>query len=488
MVSVEKNMSFLKQSDGTMWNFSYDKSLGIIYKIYKENKWSDYNLLTSKTKGKYSVTLLQNDTICIVYENLAGEVIMKLYTNDKWTRYYIITNNDKGKIDINFKTIVYENHLFIFFSVYNKDTNLVTIYSNLIDEEGNLSSPLLIDEITFENNVIFSIYPSNKESIYIIYQKKESNYILGYKVFNRNSKGWSNFNKIDESLFQFKDYYLLFYKDYFHSIYTKIDNNKIYSLNYCKGNLSSNKYITISRHKNITSSSLFIAGDHIWCFWIRYNEIFSTVSIDGGETFSKPNQDYLINSLSLYKASYISNFSENNHIVCMGEIFAENIDSPNILLVDDIYGLINKQTENAFYSFDLQYFISSFKVSNKISNINFLEKDLLIKEQNDIIDNQKNKLISYENKLMSYENKFNSISNLIRSFNENSFQLNEGISLLQDNLEEKGKELNELKKMFTEKEIELELLKNELKNTKLKKNSTFHIKKVLAKLFSNPKA
>ena len=136
MVSVEKNMSFLKQSDGTMWNFSYDKNLGIIYKIYKENKWSNYDLLTSKTKGKYSVALLQNDTICVVYENFAGEVIMKLYTNEKWNHYYIVTNDDKVKIDVNFKTIVYENHLFIFFSVYNKDTNLVTIYSNLIDEKG----------------------------------------------------------------------------------------------------------------------------------------------------------------------------------------------------------------------------------------------------------------------------------------------------------------------------------------------------------------
>ena len=42
--------------------------------------------------------------------------------------------------------------------------------------------------------------------------------------------------------------------------------------------------------------------------------------------------------------------------------------------------------------------------------------------------------------------------------------------------------------MFTEKEIELELLKNELKNTKLQKNTTFDIKKVLSKLFSNLKA
>jgi hypothetical protein len=488
MISVEKNLYFLKQSDGTIWNFAYDKRLGIIYKIYRDDKWLNYSVLTRETTGKYSAELLPNDKICIIYESLTGQLIMKLFNNSKWKSHYLVNTSDNEKIDIYFKTIVNNNNLFLFYSIYNKDKNIVSIYSNLIDEKGTSNSQSLIDQINFEHNILFSLCPANDDNIYIMYQLKENNYILGYKIFNMNSRSWSEFYKIDSSLFKFEEYSLLYFRENFHSIYTKTDANKSNYLNYCKGNLSSHNYTTISRNKNIITSSLFIIGDYIWCFWLKNNELISTVSLNEGASFSKPYQSDIIHSKTLYKVSYISNFLENNHTKHMGEVFIENINSPNLLLIDTIFGLIDERTKNTSHSFYLHYFISSSKVNNEIpSKVNNIitkidspEKDLLIKEQKDTIEQQKNKLLSYENK-------FNSINELVNIFNENSLQLYEGVSTLQDNLDDKNKKYHELRKIYYEKETELELLKSQLKKINLQKSSIFDIKKIFTNLFSSNK-
>lgn len=488
MISIKKDMYFLKQSDGTILNFAYDERLGIIYKIYQEDKWSNYSVLTRETTGKYSAELLQNDKICIIYESLTGQLIMKLFNNSKWKSHYLVTTSDNEKIDIYFKTIVNNNNLFLFYSIYNKDKNIVSIYSNLIDEKGNSNSQSLIDQINLEHNILFSLCTTNDNNIYIMYQLKENKYILGYKIFNINSRSWSEFYKIDSSLFQFEEYSLLYFKDNFHSIYTKTDDNKSNFLNYCKGNLSSHNYTTITRNKNIITSSLFVIGDYIWCFWLKNNELISTVSLNEGASFSKPYQSDIIHSSTLYKVAYISNFLENNHTKHMGEVFIENINSPNLLLIDTIFGLIDERTKNTSYSFYLHYFISTSKVNkdipsksnNIITKIDSTEKDLLIKEQKDTIEKQKNKLLSYENK-------FNSINELVTIFNENSLQLYEGVSTLQDNLEDKEKKYGELRKIYYEKETELKLLKSELKKISLQKSSAFDIKRLFTKLFSSSK-
>lgn len=474
MTSVEKNIYVLKESNGTIWNFLYDKRLGITYKIYEENKWSNISILTKKTTGKYAINLLPNDTIYLIYENFNKQLIMKIYTNKKWSSNYIVKNLGNDEVDIYFKTIFIKNDLILFCSIYNKDTNVLTITSYIFDNKYNLGLPLLVDKFPFENNINFSLLSIN-DTVYIMYQKKENKYTLGYKVYNTNSKIYSEFYKIDESLGLFKDYYLFSFKDELHSIYIKIDDNKSYLLNYCKNTSSLNNCISIFKSNSNFSSSTFIVGKYIWCFWIKGNKLFSTVSIDGGNSFIKPYQVDELNDSKIYKAYYISNFLENKNIICLGEAFTINTNSPNLLIIDNIYELIYKHSQYSSYRFYLLYFTSFLNIEDDSINIGSSEKDILIQKQNDIIKKQKTKLLSHENKL-------NSIKNLIEKFNENTYQLNENLSFLQDDLSNKEAKLNEFKKLYVEKEIELQLLKKETKTMKFKKINSIDFKKILSKL------
>lgn len=467
-MELEKEMYILKQSDGSIWNFIYDKKLGITYRLYEETKWSNYHILTCESTGKYSISLLANDNICVIYESFDKHLVLKIYTNQNWNSYNILENDNDDRIEIYFKTIINKNNLILFYSVYNRYSKDLTLLSNLIDDKGILHSSSLIDTFKTENNILFYPCPSDNDIMYVMYQKTDDNYILGYKVLDNHSITWSKFYKVDESSSPFKEYYLLSCKDKLHSIYTKIDKSDTYSLTYY--NCTTNKYINIIRNKNINSSSLFISDRYIWCFWIRNNELFSTVSIDDGISFSKPYKTESIDYLKLYKVTYLSNFLENKNLLFLGEVFAFDIHSPKLLVIDNIFGIVYKYTKNTSYSFYLLYFISSINTDNQYIKNDFSGKEVLIQNQNNVIEEQNNKLISYKNK-------FKSINELLKEFNENSLKLNEYILFLEESIDNK-------EKIIHENEIELDLLKKENENNKLKKASKFNIKNIFLKLIS----
>jgi len=90
-------------------------------------------------------------------------------------------------------------------------------------------------------------------------------------------------------------------------------------------------------------------------------------------------------------------------------------------------------------------------------------------------------------KLQYCENKLKTINNSMANFNENKNQLNEGISFLQDSLIIKEKRLNELEALYVEKEEELELLRQEVKNMKKKKSYILNLKRLFSKIVSSLK-
>lgn len=476
MVSLEKNMYILKQSDSTIWKFSYDKNFGIIYETCRKDIWSDYNILTQTSTGNFSVDLLKDDKICLIYEDLDGNLIIYLYDNIKWQSHYISRNNKKNKINIYFKTLSFKNDLILFYSIYNSNSNILTIASQLIDENRNLNSPTLIDKINLDYDTPFYLYVSKENKLYIMYQKQENNHLLGYKVLNNYSMPWSKFNIIDKGSSPFKEYSLLCLKNTIHCLYIKKDYDNSPSLIHYKRNFSFYKYQNISYDNNIISSAFFIVGEHIWCMWIRNNEIYSSVSIDDGDTFSNPPQLEELLDSSIFKGTYISNSLENGKGICIGEIFIQSSGFPQILVLDNIYGIIHRSYKNSSYLFYFQYLLSNTNKEDNYQSYN-KENDYLIEHLNNVIKEQENNLLSYENKLKL-------INNNLKTFNDNKNELTKGIQLLQSNLEAKEKRLDELEIIYSEKEKELEILKKELNNVNPQEIDSFDLKKIFDKFSS----
>jgi hypothetical protein len=209
---------------------------------------------------------------------------------------------------------------------------------------------------------------------------------------------------------------------------------------------------------------------------MQNNQIYSTVSIDHGEVFSIPPQAELIETSSIFKATYISNFQENKRNMYIGEIFVVDNNNIECLVVDNICGIVHSSNKSNKYLFYTKYLINKSYKSDK----DLEEKDILIVKLKQMVEEQKIKLQYCENKLKT-------INNSMANFNENKNQLNEGISFLQDSLIIKEKRLNELEALYVEKEEELELLRQEVKNMKKKKSYILNLKRLFSKIVSSLK-
>lgn len=452
MISVKKNMYVLKQSDGTIWNFKYDRNKGIIYKNYKNGIWSKYNIFVKEAKENFSAAILPNDTICIVYEDLNGNLMMYTFNGVNWKVYNITKNNNMNIFNVYFKIILYKNYLFLFYSIY-KNSNKITIVFQTVDEKGNLSSIKTIDDIYFKYDIPFYINISNKNVLYIMYQKYENNHELGYKILNNDLETLSKFYVIDISLFSFKEYYLLAVDDTLHFIYIKKNKRDVYSLIYCQGSFSKYKCNNILESEDITSCSFFIINNHIWCLWIQNNEICSTFSIDEGEIFSIPPQIEFLNATNVFKAVYLSNYIESETNIYINDIFVLDENIPKCLVVDDIGGNIYGNNKNSKYLFYNKYLLNI---------INEKDYEKYIKKMDNIILKLKDIIKDNEIKLQYYEDKFKVINSSIANFNERKKELIESVNFFQNTIIDKEKRLNELENLYKEKEEEIKLLKEEL--------------------------
>ena len=473
---MEQNMYILKQSDGTIWSFKYDIERGIVYKTCKGEIWSNYSILIKEAKEKFSATILPNDSICVVYEDLDGNLMLHIFNHINWKAYYLMHNCKEDIFNIYFRTVLYKNRLFLFYSIYHKGSNKITIVFQTIDGTGNLSSPSLIDDIYFHYDIPFYLHVSSENVLYIMYQKYKNNHELGYRLLSADAKSWSEFYVIDDCSLPFVEYSLLAIENKIHSLYIKKDEESIYSITYCRGNpLHHNRNNIWSGH-NIISCAFFIINKHIWCLWMQNNQIYSTVSIDHGEVFSIPPQAELIETSSIFKATYISNFQENKRNMYIGEIFVVDNNNIECLVVDNICGIVHSSNKSNKYLFYTKYLINKSYKSDK----DLEEKDILIVKLKQMVEEQKIKLQYCENKLKT-------INNSMANFNENKNQLNEGISFLQDSLIIKEKRLNELEALYVEKEEELELLRQEVKNMKKKKSYILNLKRLFSKIVSSLK-
>ncbi|AGX43243.1 hypothetical protein [Clostridium saccharobutylicum] len=196
---INRDFYFIKQSTGDIWIFSFRANQGIIYKIFKKNSWSEDHILTKEALKNFSVTLFQDNSINVLYQDLEGKIILSEYIEGKWNKKIILTNEKKELFKIYFKTFVNKNELQIIFSIFNKENTTATLFHQALDEKNKLSKPKMLDIVKYDYEVPFILYSSDNKDVIIMYQRFAGNHEIGYQTFNKNLQKWSNFNSIDKS-------------------------------------------------------------------------------------------------------------------------------------------------------------------------------------------------------------------------------------------------------------------------------------------------
>lgn len=459
-MAILRNSYVIKQSNGTTWEFSFNEDEGIIYKLYKENNWSEKNVLTSRASKNYSVILFPDDSLNVLYEDLDGMILLNKYNGKQWNENIILTNRNKDIFNIYFKALFYENKIHIIFSILNKQKNTTTLFHQILDEESNVYKLKFIDKIKCNYNVPFILFSSSKQDMLLMYQRFESFYEIGYKIFSIDNQKWSNFRLIDKSLSQFKDYSAVNINGIIYSLYIKREKN-LDILNFVHDNYYNFKNTKLFQSPNIENCLILLLCGEVWCFWVKDNRIYSSFSINNGNDFSTFPCENTSNSSDVFKAAYISNNLKEKSLILCNEIFFSNDDSLQPLIFSTLYNNNNNDIKNTTYLSYIQYYMT--EISTKIISY---EKKLIQKEQ--LISKLNSQLKEQSEKTISYENEINSINKQYAKFLDLKNQLNENIKLLYQSLVDKEEEINLLEDTNIKNEKEKIALKNKISEEKNK--------------------
>lgn len=204
-----KNFYILKQGSGITWSFTYNKEVGIIYRLLKENQYSNYIPLVKESNGNFQLALLENANIYLVYEDFTGNIKLKVYDKIKWSEEKTIQSVNKDMFELAFNLISNKNEVHIIYNMLNKKTNKRTLFHQMISETDKLSDIRIIDNINFNGaNPIVSETIKNNELI-ITYERLTNEYEIGYKVLNTENEALSDFHIIDKSKNPFTNYSFL---------------------------------------------------------------------------------------------------------------------------------------------------------------------------------------------------------------------------------------------------------------------------------------
>lgn len=456
MLITDRSFYVIKQSDGTTWDFSCNKYNEIIYKFSKGNTWSEYYVLSEETSRNFSVILLDDDSIDVLYKDLNGTILLSKYDGNKWRKEEILKNDKNHMFDVYFKAIGNENKIHLIFSILNKEKNITTLFHEILDEENNLSPPKIIDAIKYNYNVQFTVCITSNKELFIIYQQFMNNHQIGYKVFNKDIKKWSDFNLIDKSKYPFNDYSMAIVNGILHTLYIKKEEN-INSLIYVHGNNFNKK---LFQGINIESCSVSIICGQIWCSWSENNEIYSSFSIDDGNNFSTPPYEHSLNSQYIFKGNYLSNDHKEVKQIFGNEIYIASDDKSQYLILFTLYQYIrSNQNSNDYLSY-MEYFMTQIYLKILAYEKIFKQNEQLVAQLNYQLEEQK-----VQTQL--YERKYKDLSNISSKFMNVKNELNAMINLLQESLANKEDKLEYLEKIIEYKENELLSLRNKLSNEEI---------------------
>lgn len=472
MIIADRNFYIIKQSDGTIWNFFYNKDKGIIYKFFKENTWSTHHVLTKKALKDFSVIILSDDSIVVLYENLNGTLVLSKYNDKAWNEEQIMKNSKTEIFSTYFKAVVHNNKINIVFSILNKKDNTVTLFHQIVDEENNLTNPKMIEKIKNDYHISFNVYSVENKKLFIIYQRFIEHFELGYKTFNVNTEKWSDFNSIDTSICYFSYYSALIVNELLNILYIKKGEN-IDNLIYVHGKNSNFKSIELFKGINIELCSFFIVYGEIWCYWIKDKKIYNSFSINSGNNFSSYPYEQPLNSTYIFKVIYISNKLEKVKNTILNEIYITNYDDIKYLILSNIYSYSKINIRNNEYLSYIEYYLTEM-----CEKVLFYENT--IKQKEESIIQIKYTLEEQNFKLLSIEKKYETTKSLLNKLKKRNIEKEKEIVSFKNEL---SKQENRILSLLDEiKNLQLNI--NDL-NSQLTKSNSKSSNSLLKKIFKN---
>lgn len=448
MRECEKN-NFWVEIENNLINF-YIQDEKMYLRKYTNNIFVEERSIIDKCKELKSVFLSKGQAISIIYVSLSGELILSNFSNDNIENNIVLMRSSLNGNDIQITSV--NNSLNIFYTIETEKEK--SIYFRILTNKLTLTPSVKIDNIETSCSTPFVVSASD-DGLAICYIKKGYPYSIGYRIYDLKTNTWLKFNELDISNFRISNFDFSRVGDIIGYSYICSYNERTNIICWIGNGKIKNKLIQ-ELAPNIDLMDMYIADNNkLYLIYLIKNLLkIKELDIDGS---GKSIEDINFSNLA-YAKKY--NYTSD-----------KNIAKNNILVINS--NDIDIFTDSQFIK---KRIIKSFEYSVNSSD-NIMNDSVIAIKAEDLINNSSmvNNSIDIEYiklfivKIKEYERAFNELSEKLEGFDDKNKGLIKDIDDLNNQLNMKNYEINELQDKLIENKIVIK--EYEDKFNKLEKES-----------------
>lgn len=395
MAYDDRDFYIIKKRNGTLWNYFYDVNVGIMTRQLKNSIWTGTKCYKARVKNNFSLMLLPNDLVYLLYQDLAGNI----YVGNGSVTVPIFSNQD-NRYKVYFDGVVHGDLLHLFYSVYDENSKKTTIFHQSADQNMKKTSLYVMDKFDGHYSVPFMLY-SGDEKLYVVYQKFFKEQKIGYKELCGSQESFSDFYEVDSCSEQYACYSAYVSGEKPSILYVKADGNR-HSLVYRGGGNGSHEGQEIFSSKRIDSCTLMKYNSHIYAVWVEKNKICCSFSTSEDGSFSTPPYQCLLHNQSIIKAHYLDNHSQDSGYIKSYQVYMPKSEPTKPYVLSDLQNIYDSPADAGFNS----YFYKKILQDIGYYKEKAAEQQSMDRELEDRLREERAKVLAFEERIKNIEKEY----------------------------------------------------------------------------------
>ena len=397
----------IKNNDNHIYIITYSQPSGLFYKVYSKKSLLKTSTLHSSSLDEYSATIDQKGLINIVCKNKRNEIVHLNESTSKFNQKVILNDPNNNFHISNLKLISANKQLHLFYTAQNPDDNSSNIIHHILDESTNSTPQSIVSTTT--SNTTYECFVYNHLIYMLSIDKTEEGYELILNSYNCTENEWICENVLAKTKSPITYCTMCIDKDGNNHILYIENNYAQLDLKYIKYNKKIESISVLYTSAYEIEPVIFIYNDSIWLNWKASDKLLMMLSVNNGESFTKPSYCSAINP----KSSLIHYYSQyKNRENLLGNIFyGTDTPFPNIFILNKLD--MDNIHINTPANSELKLYIDSLKMNKELITLK-KENDELKNIQKDIIE-QYERLSSMVVKVQDEGKKWRSLYNDLKA-------------------------------------------------------------------------
>jgi hypothetical protein len=310
MYNINRRQYILKMSSGRYINIFFKPNAGLCCsELTANNAWTSPSIILKNALPGFSACLDTSDNIHLLCQDENSNLVYIRYKDGSWLSKLISrSKNEKLPCILNPGKKVY-----LFYVVETSEKNLLVCQTF---SEGYLTFPKPIGYVR-RSSKPYTIVNGKSGTVHLFYPSPMEN-TLCCKTLNADTDEWSDPVNINIGMNLSRTQILSVFRDQTGDFHLSLQETNVhkYELIYLRipagQETPYNEAVLSSSPYNFLNSSLLVLNKKIIIYWVREDNIIYCVSVDNGNSWSKPEKLGSFNIQLFHCTRFYSNDPKNN--------------------------------------------------------------------------------------------------------------------------------------------------------------------------------